>query len=273
MKPNMKVFKIALNNVMKNKRRSTLNMLTIALNVFILLYGMGMLVGQFNAMFERMIELQTGHMKIFNKDYNDEKQTLPLDINIENAGQVLEDIKGTPHLKAASARIAHMGFISNTKKKMAVAVYGIDMEKEKKILSLYDKIDGSPLNNSGAQVVAGKKLSEILDFKPGSSVLLFSQTLYNANNLTDADVKGVYSAGFDMMEKSAVYVPLNFAQDFFDMKGKATEIIIRLDKTDNVPAAKKHIAAILKDKYPQLEVLDWKEISPELMETAKMKYS
>jgi|GEM_PF-1220025 len=262
---------IALRNVFKNKRRSILNMLTFAVSVSVILLGFGMIKGQFDAIYTRMIDLRTGHIKIYNKDYPAVKSTMPLDRVINDPEKVLAAIAGTPHMVAASQRIIHPGIISNSKKKMGIVINGIDMEKEKKILTAYDNVEGSLLPEDGAHVLCGKALADMLGFKPGSGLLLFSQTSGNMNNLVDADVSGVYSIGFDAMEKAEIYVPIAFARQFLDMDNKATEIIIRLENAGYVPQAKKYIQQVLAKRFPGLTVVDWKEENADLFELAKAK--
>jgi putative ABC transport system permease protein len=270
---NFKIFAIAARNVFKNKRRSILNMLTFSVSVFVILCGFGVLKGTFEDMFEKMIDLRAGHLKIYNKSFPDEKRTLPLDLNISDPEKVIEAIKNAPHFKAASARIAHPGIVSNSKRKENVIIYGVDFEREKKIVTVFNAVNGVIPGKAGPEALPGKKLAEILGLKQGDPMLLYSQTINNANNLTEVVVDGSYTVGFDAMEKMDFYIPLAFAEEFFDMKGKATEIIVRLDKTVNVPAAKKYIETVLKKDFPGLVALDWKEENPELIETAKIKYT
>jgi putative ABC transport system permease protein len=262
---------IALRNVLKNKRRSILNMLTFAVSVFVILLGFGMIKGQFDSIYERMIDLRTGHIKIYNKDYPAVKSTMPLDRVINDPDKVLAAIAGTPHMVAASQRIIHPGIISNSKKKVGIVINGIDQEKEKKILTAYDNVKGSLLPKDGACILCGSALANMLGFKPGSGLLLFSQTSGNMNNLVDASVSGVYTIGFDAMEKAEVYVPIAFARQFLDMDNKATEIIIRLEKSDYVPEAKKYIQEVLAKDFPGLVAVDWKEENADLFELAKAK--
>jgi putative ABC transport system permease protein len=267
----MKIPAIALRNVFKNKRRSILNMLTFSVSVTVILFGLGMIKGQFNALFEKMIDLKAGHMKIYNSGYPAEKRMMPLDLNISEPEKVIDAIKNAPHFKAASGRIAHPGTVSNTRKKENVIIWGVDFEREKQIVTVFNGTQGQMPPNAAASVVVGKKLAEIMGIAQGSPLMLFSQTINNANNLVDAETAGNYSVGFDMMEKMDLYIPIGFAEKFFDMKGKATEIIVRVDKTANVAAAKKYIQEVLKKNFPELVVLDWKEENPELIETAKVK--
>lgn len=264
---------IALRNIFKNKRRSMLNMLTFTVSVLVILMGLGMVKGQFNAIYERIIDLRTGHLKIYNKAYPAVKTTMPLDLAIDNPTAVIDAIKNIPHIKGASPRLIHDGLISNMKKKTGVVINGVDMEAEKDILTVYNNIEGSAIPNDGGHVLVGRALSKILELKPGDPVLIFSQTAGNMNNLVDANVSGIYTIGFDAMEKTELYMPLAFAQRLCDMDNKATEIIIRLDKADSVPEAEKNIRAVLAARFPDLTVINWKVENADLFELAKAKMS
>jgi putative ABC transport system permease protein len=269
----LKIFDIAVRNVFKHKRRSFLNMMTFAVNVLVILYGIGMLNGQFNNMYQRMINLSIGHFKIYNKDYLDEKRTRPLDINIQAPEKVIDAIRVVPHFVEASPRIIHPGILSNSRKKIGVMINGIDIKREKKILTAYDKVDGQLISEDKDGILIGKKLAQVLKVSKNDELLLYSQTLHNANNLVDSGVTVIYSVGFDMMEKVNVFIPFPYAQKFFDMKDKATEIIIRIDRDENVPQVKKNIKAILESKFPNLVLLDWKEEDPGLIAAANLKYA
>jgi len=268
-----KIFKIALRNVLKNKRRTFLNVLTIGLNVFIILYGLGMMKGQFDSMFEKIINLGSGHFKIYNKDYVDEKTMMPLDVNIKNPDEVIKRIEKIPYFKGATKRIVHTGIISNTKKKLNVVITGVDMKKEKELFETFSNIKGSVAGGGSSGVVVGKKLSELLDVEEGNRLLLFSQTRQSANNLVDVNTTGIYSNGYKMMEKTKVFIPLKYAESFMDMDNMATEIVVMLDKSSHVAAAGKQLASIIENEFPGLVLLDWQEENPDLIEMARMKYA
>jgi putative ABC transport system permease protein len=267
------LIKVAFRNVLKNRRRSLLNIMTFAICVFTILSGVGMIRGPFNDIYDRVINLRTGHLKIYNKAYPEIKSTMPLNQAIDNPYAVIEAIKNVPHLKAASPRLIHDGLLSNRKNKIGVLINGVDMEKEKSILTVYDNMTGEPLPADGGHILIGKAMADELSLKTGSSVLLFSQTAGNMNNLVDADVSGIYNIGFESMEKTEVYIPLAFAQKLLDMDNKATEIIIRLDNIESTDAAKKSIGKILEKQFPGLVVADWKEENADVMQLAKAKYT
>lgn len=267
-----KIIKIAFQNVLKHKRRTFFNVLTFAVNILALIFLLGLLRGMYNSMYEKTISLSTGHFKIYNKAYLPEKRCLPLNLTIANPEQVIKQISKIPHFIEASPRIVKDGIISDSQQKTRIVVYGIDISREKKILSVFDKMNVKTVFNNKASILVGHKLAELFPIHQNEEMLLYGQTIHKANNLVDVQVTGIYAVGFDYMERNIVFIPYKFAQYFFDVKNVATEIIIRIDKKENVPEVKKSIQKILCTQFPNLIVQDWKEEVPELIAGAQADY-
>ena len=269
---NTKIFKIALNNVIKHKRRTIFNTLTFAANAIALIWLIGMINGMYNQAYEQTISLDTGHFKIYHNDYAEHKIKMPIEYNIRNPYKLIDEIKTIPHFVSAAPRIMNSGMLSNTENKTTVAITGIDMGLELKTTTLFSKMkEDNYLENGAGQVLIGKRLAEMMKIQPGDFMLLYAQTQYKANNLVDAVVKGIYSTGFAPMEKRFVYVPLDFAQSVFDMENRATEIIIRIDERKYVDEVKPELERIVS-KYPGLVVRDWKQEAAALIAGAQADY-
>jgi putative ABC transport system permease protein len=266
---NTKIIKIAINNVLKHKRRTLFNSLTFAVNMIALVFLVGLLRGTYNLMIDKSIDLKVGHIKIYNAKYIEEKKRLPLDLNIADPEGVLKIIRSVPRVKGASARIVFNGMLSSGSKKTGMMFYGVNLEEEKKVTTAYNKISGYSLPENGARILAGKRLADLMSIKTGDSLMIFSQTIYRSNNLVDAEVSGIYEAGFQFMEKNIAVVPFTYASDFLEMKGAATEIIVRLDNKKNVAEVKAQLKKLIGDKYPELIVRDWIEEAPDLIMAMK----
>ena len=269
---NIKIFKIAVNNVLKHKRRSFFNALTFSINAVALIMLLGLLKGMYNNMYERSIDLQTGHFKIYKAGYIDKKAKMPLDLSIEMPYSVIDDITGIPYFVGASPRLVKNAVLSDLANKTDVIMIGIDMPEEMKITADFKNITGSALAPNKGQLLMGRKLASMMKLKPGADLLLYSQTKYKSNNLVDAALAGVYYIGFDSMEKSVVFVPLKFAQDFLDTGDEATEIMVRIKDRAYVPEAKKALEAVLAARHPGLVVRDWKQEASSLIAGARADY-
>ncbi len=258
-----KILKMAFFNVIKHKRRTFLNAMTFSINMMALIFVLGLVRGQYNMMIDKTIDLQTGHLKIYKAGYIEEKKRMPLDIGIENPDAVVADILKVKKVKGAAKHIVSGGIISSGSKKTGIMFLGIDPENEYKVTSAYNKVSGSALGAAGIYI--GKKLSSLMGVSKGDTIMIYARTKDNAHNLVDAEIKGVYSAGFEYMEKNVAVVPFEYASEYLGMKGNATEIKVVLENKKNTAAVKKEIKKLLDTKYPGLIVRDWAEEAPEII--------
>lgn len=271
---NFKIIKIALSNILKQKRRTFFNLVTFAANAVALITMMGMLSGMYNQAFERTIELDTGHFKIYNAKFLEEKAKLPIELNIEKPYEVIESIKGINHFVAAAPRITRHITLSDYKKKTSVMAIGIDMKAELQTMRTFEKLaEEDRLPEAGGKILLGAKLASLMGVGRGSHMLLYGQTAHKANNLSDADVQGLYSSGFEKMDKNVAFVTLSFFQEFLDIPGAATEIVVRIKDRKHVKVVKAEIKKILAEKYPDLKVRDWTEEAAALIAGAQMDFA
>lgn len=270
---NMKIIKIAFNNIFKQKRRTFFNLITFAANAVALITMIGMLNGMYNQAFERTIELDTGHFKIYNAKFLEEKAKLPIELNIKDPYTVIEEIKGIKYFVAAAPRITRHITVSDFKKKTSVMAIGIDMKAELVAMRTFEKLDPADrLPDAGGKILLGAKLASLMGVSKGDSMLIYGQTAYKANNLSDVEVQGLYSSGFEKMDKNIAFVPLSFFQDFLDIPGSATEIVVRIKERKYVKNVKSEIEKILAEKHPELKVRDWTEEAASLIAGAQMDY-
>ena len=209
---NMQIFRIALSNILKHRRRTFFNVITFMANSIALLFVIGLIKGMYNQAFERTIDLDTGHFKIYNREYAADKQKMPLAHSIKEPYAVIDAIKGIPYFVAAAPRIRNFAVLSDFQKKTNVMMVGVDMENELRAMKTLERVlPEYRLPGSGGHVLVGKKLAPLMRAEPGDFMLLYSQTMHKANNLADLRVSGHYSAGFTKMEKGVVFVPFAFA--------------------------------------------------------------
>ncbi len=269
---NLKIIKISFNNLLKHRGRTIFNLFTFAANALALIVLLGMLKGMYNEAFDRTIALDTGHFKIYHKDYFAEKDKMPLDKNIKNPYEIIKSIENVPYFVSAAPRIKKNGLLSNTVNKTSVIIIGIDMERELKTTDLFKNLKKENYLKNSGEILIGKRLSELLKSNIGDFMLIYSQTQHKANNLIDVSLKGIYSIGFAIMEKMIIYIPFDFAQRFFDMQDSATEIIIKIEDKNFVPLVKKQIENILKEKYPDLILRDWTQEAESLIVGAQADF-
>jgi ABC-type lipoprotein release transport system permease subunit len=144
-----------------------------------------------------------------------------------------------------------------------VKITGIEPEKESLVTGISSKIvDGKYFEGvSRYPVVIGKKLAEKLKVKVRSKIVITLQDL--DKNITGGAfrVAGIYETPNTGFDESNVFVRSSDLLSLTGLpEGAAHEIAILV--SDNEEAFS--IDQKIKEMFPDLEVLNWKELSPEM---------
>ena len=80
----MKLLRIAVRNIRRNRRRTILNVIALAVGLGIALIAFGWINGYQVYIYGTLQDIETGHVQILNREYLDEAVRLPLDLNVPN---------------------------------------------------------------------------------------------------------------------------------------------------------------------------------------------
>ncbi|MFW6288736.1 MAG: ABC transporter permease, partial [Spirochaetota bacterium] len=93
-------------NLRRNRRRTILNALALAIGTAIMIVSVAWVRGYFTSFFEGIIRLDTGHAQILPRGYLDEERRLPLDLAISDADTLRATLLDHPEVSAVAARIS-----------------------------------------------------------------------------------------------------------------------------------------------------------------------
>jgi ABC-type lipoprotein release transport system permease subunit len=252
------ILKMAWRNIWRNKTRSLVIMLSVAVG---LLAGIGVLAlykGMMKGRVRTVIDSEVAHLQIhhpeFKKDYN------PSFI-IPGYEEILRKIKSFPEINLAVPRSIAQGMLVTTTSSSGVQINGIVPDEEYKISLLKQKIvTGEGFHPAKTnEILIGKKLADKMKLKQNSKlVLTFTDT---AGNLVSSAfrVSGIYQSGNAPLDELNVYITMNTLNNLLLTDNAAHEIAILL-KDDNSLEIIQHK---LKMEFPSLLVESWKEIAPE----------
>jgi lipoprotein-releasing system permease protein len=130
-------------------------------------------------------------------------------------------------------------------------------------------------------IVLGRELAKTLHVYVGDEVTLVSPlgdlgpmgVLPRSRRFR---VAAIFYSGMYEYDASHVYMTIDNAEEFLDMKGRATAIEVRLDNVDRVEQVRPGLAAALdkhKDffKREDLKIRDWKELNKNLFSALKLE--
>ena len=247
-------------NIWRNKVRSVVVIMAVALGLTAGIFSSAFFTGMLNQRVDQAISNEISHMQIHEPKF---RETTDLLNFIPNASQYSEYIRNDPDVLGVSNRLIIYSMIASAEAATGVKITGISPGWEQNVTGISSKIfDGAYFEGVNRNpVVIGKKLAEKLNVRVRSKIVITLQD--TEKNITGGAfrVAGIYetaNTGFDEMNVYVRYSDLlrltNLPED------AAHEIAILFKNNEVVPQAGEQF----KEKFPDVEILNWKEISPEM---------
>ncbi|MCU0641353.1 MAG: ABC transporter permease [Candidatus Margulisbacteria bacterium] len=245
------MLRLALRNVFRNKRRSFLTGLSIAVAVMIAVYLWSLVSGILDDMFDNMVRLNNGHVRVLNKNYVKRERMMPLGENIPDYRAISQAAQDAPNVTLAVGRIKFGILLENQDKSKPVFANGIVPETESRISHLDQKIvEGRLIQAGEAEMNIGVNLARDLDLKVGDTLTVLTQTAYGSVAALNLKIVGIFSFGVQSIDKSTVYIPLDKTQQLLDLDNRVTEIFVFIREMNRSRPAAREIQAILDRDFP-----------------------
>jgi putative ABC transport system permease protein len=263
--------KMAWRNIWRNPRRSVLTILAITFASALLVFMLSWQLGSYAAMINAAVRIQTGHLQVQAKNYNEEKD-IRLVVGAPDAlGPLLAT---TEDVSAYTYRASAFSLVSSKLRTYGVLITGIDPEREAKVSTIERLVRAGGYLSSGDvdQALVGRLLAINLKVGPGDELVVLGQGKDGSVAATVLRVKGVFSSGQDEFDRSYVFMPLHHFQDVFTMGGAVHQVVVLADNLSAVPRIKSALTSGLQriEGGDELRVLGWRELMPGLMEAIKM---
>jgi len=271
----IRIFKIALRNLMRYKRRTLLTSMLITLGVLMVILFSG-LAGSFKEMMIGQItDSNLAQMQIHKKGYVSSIDTSPLNLSINQKGykKIEKVLKENPDVEAYSPRIKLSAMLSNFKETTNIRLNAIDPKKEIKVcpnVSDRMRFSGSEIPDillKPGEIIIPEKLAKGLKIKIGDPVVLVANNKDGSVNGLNFTVAGVIESLVGPQGKEG-YMHIKDARSLLRMeKPEIIEIALRIkefDKLDDVYTDLKSALAEFKNKKGKLafEIHTWEKLSP-----------
>lgn len=99
------LFKLAFRNIFRNFRRTAITFGVIAITLMFLIILDSILSGVGTDSFQKIINYETGHIRIASLGYQEDKENFPLDKNIAKPELIVEKLKTNPDVAGVTERI------------------------------------------------------------------------------------------------------------------------------------------------------------------------
>ena len=262
----MKIYKIALRNIARNKRRSLLSGSAIAIAGFAIVFLFGFLAGMVDDMEQNLWTYMSGAVRVRHTDFDKYERLNPLHLAIPDYESLLEIIEADPAVTHTSPRINFPGRVPiggiSSDEKINVMGLGVDFVREASYQDYGRTLVEGRLPEAGTrEAVIGRALAEKLGIGTGGKFTVLSRSGSRGSNAYTFTVVGMISLPMPGLEKVMFQVPLDTAQRFLWLPGQVQEILIKVnEKVDSPKTVAGRLSETLSSVVP-LNVWDYKEVN------------
>ena len=264
------LFKIAVRNLLRYKRRTLLTASLITVGVVFVLVFIAVSGSFKNMMIGEITDSMLGHMQVHRKGYVASIENLPLNLNMK-AGAIakLENIlTEQPEIAAFSPRVKFGGMFSNFTETSNIRLTAIDPEKEFRTVPLLPArvIEGSKELKPGA-IMVPELLARGMKVKTGDTVVIVATNANGSVNGKQFVVTGILASATGPGGRDG-YIHLDDARELLRMEGpEISEFAVRLKDFGKLHKFDEKLESLLsKELNPQskpiFELHTWEKLSP-----------
>lgn len=259
--------KLALRNVMRNKRRSTLSLLIILSGVAILY-----LVNGYKSYVYSGMELQAiseyGHFQIATQEFWDQKNDYLL--TDEEIKIISNTLNNDENIIEFTQEISFSGVLGTEKGSTIVSGTGVNPGSTR-CQNLIINEGTNLFETDTEQVLIGKGIMKKLNLKIGEWVTLMATTVDGAYNAGSLQVAGSFSTGNTDADNYYIILPLSFAQDILYTTG-ADKVITYLNENepDTTMQKIKQLEKEFERKNALIQIKSWENLATLYMEVKGM---
>jgi ABC-type lipoprotein release transport system permease subunit len=255
-----RLWTIGVRDLMRNRRRTVLTLIAVALGMTMLMLLNGLVEGALEDSLQYSIRYQTGHVQVRRDSYKVEKLSLEWKDLLENPAALVAQAGTMPQVAYAAPVLWINGILNTADDSAGVQVYGIDVASP-----LYEPIrqaivagDFLSADDRGG-ILIGQALADSLRLGVGQKLAL---DIINADGQPEEGIfaiRGLFATGFPFYDQNSVFLPLSKAQALAGTGDRASAVIVMLHGQGQAD----QVAAALSG--PGLKTLTWQDLNAVLM--------
>jgi putative ABC transport system permease protein len=264
------LFKIAIRNLFRYKRRTLLTASLITIGVVFVL-GFISVAGSFkNMMVAQITDSSLGHLQVHRRGYMAAVESLPLDMNLRpQPYQKLENIlKAQPEIEAYSPRIRFGGMFSTFVQTTSIRLNGVYPDKEFKTVPLLtSRITKGEKHLNKGEILVPELLSMGMGVKPGDTVVVITTNKDGSVNGKQFKVSGILESAQGPGGRDG-YVNFEDAMELLRMQElEVSEVAIRVKDFSSEPVFVKKLEGLLGKEVnqkgqPIYDIHSWEKLTP-----------
>ncbi|MGB2965007.1 MAG: ABC transporter permease [Anaerolineales bacterium] len=250
-----RLWSIAIRDVGRNKRRSGLTLIAIALGLALVIALHSFEMGAMEGSIDNNIRVQSGHVQLRSESYEEGKVSLKWEDLLDDPQGLVSRAMSLPEVQAAAPVLWAGGILTTIEDSVGVRVYGIDPHAKTTATFREDLVGDFLTPNDRSGVLISQRLANNLEVSVGDDISLLINTSGEQPDETTFTIRGLYNTGLPGFDGSTVFLPLAKAQAFTQVGERASAVVVLLHDQEDADA----VAAALSTSG--LTIKTWRDLN------------
>lgn len=253
------LLKISWRNIWRNPKRSLVMIIAITAGLWGGIFAASLSFGLMEQRFKTSIEQHISHFQMHHPDFL-------VDQNVKNGisewPEIRQMLSGDPAVTTFTGRTMLNGMLASANLTVGINIIGIDPESESRTTGLDKNIIGGDFFDEEMRnpVLVGKKLAEKTRIRERSRIVLTFQDVDGELVSATFRVAGIFQTANSGFDERNVYVLQSGLAGYVGGETVINEIAVAVKEIDEV----QEVAGVYREKYPEITIRTWNEVSPEL---------
>jgi putative ABC transport system permease protein len=263
-------FKLALRGLLRNRRRSLVTLLAIALGFSAIALFAGYTHNVYGGLARQSIhDEMIGHLTVSKRGMRtegklDPERYLLTQAEVDAISQLLRD---EPHVKLVAPRLALSGLLSNGRASTIFIAEGVEpramarLQQSEADNAVVPKIK-KQLDPARPEVVElSEGLADMLHLASGGQGAMLVNTLSGQANALDVTVGHTFNTGNARSNDKFAFLTLDLTRTLLDAEGRADRLTVLLDDVSQTKMLRDHLLTKLNGAGYAVEIQTWQELS------------
>jgi len=261
----IQLLKMAWRNLGRNRRRSFFSALALGMGLALLLLMAAVVAGEMRDAMESSIRLQSGHLQVRAKSFDESKTSLAWEDLVENPSAIAAQVATLPAVRVATPRLFANGIVAAGDESVGVRVIGIDPPSEANAPYRDGLVTGEFLTaDDRSGILMGRTLADKLSLKAGDNINLLVNTSNGDMDEQPFVIRGIFSTHTPGYDQSTLLMPLAKAQTIARAENHASTIFVLLRDREQTGAV---VSALQTSQY---QVRTWVQMNELLVQTEQL---
>ena len=259
------LLKLALRNLVRNRRRTVITLVAVAGGLALMNTTNNFAFGMYQDMIEVGVGTLAGDVVVQGDGYNEKREK---EIVVPQAAAVAAELQAMFPDATVTSRVFLEGLVTSPTGSAGVALSGVQPEVEAPVSMWRDKVtEGAWLDDDDRGILLGGAVADSLGVDLGDKVVLMTQGKDEVVSRMFR-VKGLVRTGSDDIDGAVALCTLAAAQQLLEQPDAASQVAVHLADSGQALTSARQAAAALSGRG--LEIMDWKQAMPEMVESIEL---